>query len=138
MTTERLKVQMPSDGHVSGIAQPGIVPNGMVALDTSRVYPGVDGSIDSVRQEIDDAFADMKTCINIEPDEAMRLCGGQSARLSELRVRIQRIEDFHRQWKAIRTREIEPALDELRNQFVIASRLLASREFDFKVETGGH
>jgi uncharacterized membrane-anchored protein len=106
-------------------------------LDTSRVFPEVGGSIDSVRGEIDDAFLDMKTFVNREPDEIMRLCGGHSARLAEIRVRIQRIEDFHRQWKPIRVREVEPTLEQLQNQFQVASRLHSVREHDWRVETGG-
>lgn len=128
-------VQAPASN--TGLSNTPSGPSGPVALDTARIYPEIGGSIDSVRREIDDAFADMKTCIHVEPDQAMRLSGGHSARLSELRVRVQRIEDFHRQWKTIRTRELEPALDELRNQFAVASRLHSVREFDFKVETGG-
>lgn len=105
--------------------------------DISQVNQVVGGSIASVRAEIDDAFADMKKFHNQEPDEVMRLCGGHSARLAELRNRIQRVEDFDRQWKNVRTREIEPAVQELANQFQIASRLLSARELDWKLESGG-
>lgn len=101
----------------------------------AQVLPGV-GSIDSVRREIDDAFQDMKQFHNMEPDDVMRMCGGHSARLSEIRVQIQRVEVMHRQWKPIRTNEIEPAIEELRNQFGIASRLLFARELDFKMAGG--
>ena len=105
-------------------------------MDTNRVYPEVGGSIESIRVEINDAFEDMKTFHNREPDEVMRLVAGHSARLSEIRVRIQRIEDVHRQWKNVRTREVEPTLDQLGQQFTIASRLHSVREFDYAVETG--
>lgn len=107
------------------------------AIDTCRVYPEVGGSIESIRAEIDDAFADMKEFLNQEPDHVMRICGGHSARLAEVRVRIQRIEDFHRVWKSVRTREIEPALDQLQIQYTIASRLQSCRELDWKMEGGG-
>lgn len=138
MSQPKPKVQMVTAMDVGTPPAPGIGVSGPVALDTTRVYLEVGGSIDSVRAEIDDAFDDMKTCVNREPDEAMRICGGQSARLSELRVRIQRIEDFHRIWRPIRTREIEPALEELRNQFSVASRLLSVRELDWRMEGGQH
>ncbi len=107
----------------------------VAGIDTSRVFPGL-GSIDSVRSEIDDAFADMRQFHNQEPDEIMRLCGGHSARLSEIKVRIQRIEDFNRQWRPIRTREVEPTLEELQQQFTIASRLHSVRELDYKMTQG--
>jgi uncharacterized membrane-anchored protein len=104
--------------------------------DTSAYDDTVEGSIDTVRAEIDDAFHDMKEFHNQEPDEIMRMCGGHSARLSEIRVRIQRVEDWKRQWRGIRTREIEPAIEELERQYAIASRLHSIREHDWKIETG--
>lgn len=105
-------------------------------FDTSVYEDTIGGSIDTVRKEIDDAFEDMKEFHNLEPDEIMRLCGGQSARLSEIRVRIQRIEDFKREWRNIRTRELEPTLEELANQYTIASRLISDRELAWKMESG--
>lgn len=118
-------------GGVTPVAAPPIHPG----MNTSQMFPGV-GSIDSVRAEVDDAFADMKTFHNLEPDEVMRMAGGHSARLSEIRVQIQRIEVVARQWKAVREREVEPTIDELKNQFMIASRLHSVRELDFKMAGG--
>lgn len=109
---------------------------GFTPLDTSVVDDVVGDSIDGVRREIDDAFADMKTCFNTEPDHAMRLVQGHSARMSELRVRIQRVEDYKREWRNVRVREIEPALEELERQYTIASRLLSARELDWRIESG--
>lgn len=122
------------------LVQPGVssagavVPMGRVNLDEH--FAEIGGSISDVRQEIDDAFADMKTFFQQEPDAVMRLCAGHSARLNEIRVRIQRIEDVHRQWKPVRTREVEVALEELQNQFSIASRLHSVRELDYRMEQG--
>lgn len=96
----------------------------------------IGGSILTVRAEIDDAFADMKTFHNLEPDECMRLTGGHSARLSEIRVRIMRVEDWDREWKNVRVREIEPAIEELERQWRNASRLHSVRELDYKIESG--
>lgn len=127
------KIQMTQAGTPAATHQPLAA---VVAMDTARVYAEVGGSIESVRTEINDAFEDMKTFINREPDEIMRLVAGHSARLSEIRVRIQRIEDVHRLWKNVRTREVEPTLDQLGQQFTIASRLHSVREFDYAVETG--
>jgi len=112
-----------------------VVPRG-AGIDTSVVIPAIGTSIDGVRSEIDDAFTDMKQFHNMEPDEVMRLCSGHSARLSELKVRISRIEDFNRQWLPIRTRELEPTLAELTNQFANASRLVSVRELDYRMERG--
>jgi hypothetical protein len=133
------KIQMvtaTNSGHIEVTGAKPAQGMGLVPLDTSRVFPEVGGSIDSIRDEIDDAFKDMNTFLNLEPDEIMRMCGGHSARLAEIRVRIQRIEDFHRQWRPIRIREIEPTLDQLQNQYQIASRLHSCRELDWKMESG--
>lgn len=120
-----------------GYTQSGVAASAPVrGFDTSTVNNVVGGSIDDVRGEIDDAFADMRTFHNLEPDECMRLAGGHSARMSEIRVRIQRVEDFNREWKNVRTREIEPTLEELDRQYTIASRLLTARELDYKLEAG--
>lgn len=107
-------------------------------FDTSEENSVVGASIDSVRDEIDEAFGDMRTFYNRDPDEIMRLVGGHSARLSELRVRIMRIEDYQhtRLWKDVRQREIEPALEELERQWRNASRLQSVRELDWKIESG--
>ena len=93
------------------------------------------GTIDDLRQEIADAFADMAEFHLKEPDEAMIICGAQSARLSEMRVILQRLEDFpqYRPLKAVRTRELEPCIDELKFQFQLASRLLSARQLDWEM-----
>lgn len=108
----------------------------VVAYDVNKYSELVDGSIGSVRAEIDDAYSDMKTFHNLEPDECMRMASGHSARLSELRVRIMRCEDWDREWRNVRVREIEPTLEELREQWKNASRLHSVRELDWKMESG--
>lgn len=114
----------------------GPVATGLSVTDTSQFVPEIGGSVDSVRREIDDAFADMKTFHNRQPDEIMRMAMGHSARLSELRVLAQRVEDYHRVWKLVRTREIEPALTECERQYQLGSRLHSVRELDWKMEQG--
>lgn len=107
-----------------GVAAPG--------LDTTQKYPRI-GSIDDIRQEVDDAHADMRNFYQQEPDEVMRLVSGHLARLVEISKEIRRIEGTVRQLKAIRTNEIDPAMQALFQQFQIHSRLESVRETDFKV-----
>lgn len=109
---------------------------GGTALDTSELIPEMGGSIDSIRDEINDAFADMKSFLNREPDEIMRITSGHSARLSELRVMCQRIEDWYVPARQLRVRELEPTLEELERQWRSASRLFTVRELDWKMESG--
>jgi hypothetical protein len=129
---------MPKTQMVSSLGDP---PTALPALpgprfNTTDVDPTVGVSIDQARKEIDDAFADMRDFYTKEPDEIIRLCSGHSARLSELRVRIQRVEDMRREWRNVRTREVEPALEELERQYAAASRLHSVRELDFKLSGG--
>lgn len=133
MATARLVTGVqdsPAPGERSQSARP------VTPLDTSVWNEEIKASIDSVRQEVDDAYADMRSFHNLNPDEVMRMCGGHSARLSELRVLVMRIEDWRREWKSVRTRELEPALEELDKQYTIASRLHSVRELDWKMEAG--
>ena len=123
----------PSGDHNPSVGSPAPATG---LLDTTEVNEMVGRSIDQVREEVSDAFADMRTFFHREPDEIMRMCGGHSARLSELRVLVMRIEDFRREWRSIRTRELEPAIEELQRQYQIASRLHSVRELDWKMESG--
>lgn len=115
-------------------AAPQTAPLGR--LDTTQVHPTIGASIDGVREEVDDAFKDMETFYQREPDEITRMASGHSARLSYLRVLIFRVEDWAREWKPVRERELEPALAELEKQYTMASRLHSYRELDWKMESG--
>jgi hypothetical protein len=130
MATQKLVVA-GSPGGTAAQARP------MTPLDTTEVIPGLgQRSIDEVRMEIDDAFEHMKVFKDEEPDQIMRLAAGYSARLSYVRVLCMRIEDWYRPAKDLRTRELEPCIEELRNQYQVASRLHSVRELDWKMESG--
>ena len=107
-----------------------------VGFDFDQPNPVIGGSVNSVQAEVDDAFEDMKTFHTREPDEIMRMASGHSARLSEIRVKIMRVEDMQPQWRQVRMRQVEPAIEELQRQYTIASRLFSVRELDWKMEAG--
>lgn len=119
----------------SQAATPG-GPLAVGAVDTSQLIPEMGGSIDSIRVEIDDAFKDMATFLQREPDEIMRMASGHSARLSWVRVQCLRIEDWYRPARDLRTRELEPCIEELQKQWAHGSRLHSVRELDWKIESG--
>ena len=123
------KLAMRPGGSDEQAQRQGVTPAG---LDTTTKYANI-GSIDDVRGEIDDAYEDMRRFYEQEPDEVMRLVSGHLARLTEISKEIRRIEMTVRQWKAIRTNEIDPAVDALFQQFQIHSRLQSVREMDWKV-----
>lgn len=125
-----------TSAHNPGIPGSAGATRGVLAIDFDEVNNVIGASMNQVRVEVDDAFQDMETFVNREPDEIMRLSAGHAARLSYIRVRIMRVEDYARQWKDVRTRELEPCLEQLREQWAHGSRLHSVREFDWKVEAG--
>lgn len=130
------KVELVSDPRIgqNGAGAPARAP--MTPLDTSTPNAYIHLSIDQVRVEVDDAFKHMNEFHNLEPDEIMRYASGYSARLSYIRVQAMRVEDWDRPWKNVRMRELEPCIEELREQWKNASRLLSVRELDWKMESG--
>lgn len=97
--------------------------------------PGL-GSLADLRQEIDDAYDEMKQFVGMEPDQIMQICAGHTARLNEIRTLVIRVEDFIRPLKPVRTNEIEPTIKELQFQFQVASRLFAVRQLDWDMVRG--
>lgn len=97
--------------------------------------PGL-GTLADLRQEIDDAYDEMKQFVGMEPDQIMQICAGHTARLNEIRVLVIRVEDFIRPLKPVRTNEIEPTIKELQFQFQVASRLFAVRQLDWELVRG--
>lgn len=120
----------PGNPGASGIVR------GTATVDFDAVHPSIGASINAVREEVDDAFKDMETFYNREPDEIMRMASGHSARLSYIRVRVLRVEDYHREWKDVRLRDLEPCLEQLREQWSHGSRMHSSRELDWRMESG--
>lgn len=96
------------------------------------------GSLADLREEIDDAYEEMQQFITMEPDQIMQICAGHSARLNEIRTRIQRVEDLpqFRVLKHVRQNELEPAIKELQFQFQVASRLFSVRQLDWEMSRG--
>src|SRR3954471_9762417 len=102
------------------------LPAGVVPANQNTPAPGL-GTIISVRKEIDDVLADMQDFHRAEPDMVMAAVSAHGARLTEIIVRIQRIEVVRREWKPVRE-EADKVLGELKSQFQIASRLTAIRQ----------
>jgi hypothetical protein len=105
--------------------------NDQLAEKLKREVPGL-GSVISVRKEIDDTMADQREFYVSEPDRVMRAVSGHSARLVEIVVQIGRVEVARPEWKPVRE-EAERVLQELRQQFQIASRRQAGRELEWNM-----
>lgn len=128
---------MPTLKLESTQANPDLTGASPQPLDQLRLtvdVPGL-GTIISVRKEIDDVLADMQDFHRAEPDMVMAAVSAHGARLTEIIVRIQRIEVVRREWKPVRE-EAEKVSSELKSQFMIASRLIAVRQMDYDMLRG--
>jgi len=72
----------------------------------------------------------------LEPDQVMRLCSAFSARCTELYIHLHRVEGRDRQWRQVRTQQVERLLAELDRQFKFSSRLVEVRRQDLDLARG--
>lgn len=84
-----------------------------------------------VEDEIDLMLRAVRGFWDMEPDQVMRMCAAMSARCTELGIHLHRLEG-RREWKQIRTLQVERLLNELDRQFKIASRMLEVRRQDLE------
>lgn len=87
------------------------------------------------RDELDHYFLSMQQFAQCEVDEIFMTLAGFSARASEIRSRLVRMQT--RVSQSFRTQEIDPFLEECDRQFKLWSRVQAVREMDFKLSYGG-
>jgi hypothetical protein len=92
---------------------------------------GALGSREAVEEEIDMMLRGVRTFWNMEPDHVMRAAGAMSARCSEMGIHLHRLEG-RREWKQIRTMQVDKLLAELDRQFRLASRLIEVRRQDIE------
>lgn len=85
-------------------------------------------------QEITEYVAQMTAWHSMEPDEVLLACSAYGARLSEMRVYLQRKGSQY--CKQLLSREVDPLLGQIEFQFRVHSRLLSSRELDLKMSGG--
>lgn len=87
-------------------------------------------SRDALRAEIDIILAKCVLAPDMEPDQAMIMMSGLLARLVQMHIDIQRVEHVQRDLKSVRTQEVDYAMDLVRDQYKISSRLIAVRQMD--------
>lgn len=92
-------------------------------------------SREAVEDEIDLMLTTLRTFWRREPDERMRLVSAMSARATELTVHLHRLEGM-RQWRQIRTMQVDKVLAELDRQYKIASREVEVRRQDIAMVGG--
>lgn len=90
--------------------------------------------ITGFQNELDAYYEVMQLLNKMDPSEVMQKLSSFSARASEMRSQLVRVDS--RRSNAFRTREVDPFLLECDRQFKVHSRLQSFREFDWKMAGG--
>lgn len=88
----------------------------------------------TVQQELDGYYKRMQQYPSMEPDEVMLDLSGIAARLTEIRSQL--VRDGGQRTNALRTREVDPLLEQIDLQFKLHSRIQSIREFDWRMTNG--
>jgi hypothetical protein len=86
----------------------------------------------TVEAEIDLMLRTVRTFWEMEPDQVMRMISAMSARATELAVHLHRVEG-KREWKQIRTLQVNALLAEFDRQFKTHSRMVEVRRQDMEL-----
>ena len=84
-----------------------------------------------VEDEIDLMLRALRGFWDMQPDQVMQMASAMSARCTELAIHLHRLEG-KREWRQIRTQQVERLLSELDRQFRVASRLIEVRRQDLE------
>lgn len=79
--------------------------------------------ITRLQAELDGYYAELRNLNQLDPTSVMQKLSSISARAGELRAQLVRSES--RRANALRTREVEPLLEQIKLQFQIHSRIVA-------------
>lgn len=114
----------------AGAALEGYVTD-LVPEIAAELAWGALGSREAVEEEIDLMLATVRGFWEMEPDAVMRMSSAMSARCTEMAIHLHRLEG-RREWKQIRTMQVEKLIAELDRQFKLASRLVEIRRQDLE------
>jgi hypothetical protein len=101
----------------------------------ARLAWGALESREAVEHEIDTMLTTLRGFWSMEPDHRMRMITAMSARCTELCIHLVRLEG-RREWRQVRTQQVERVLTELDRQFKIASREIEVRRQDIEMTRG--
>lgn len=88
-------------------------------------------SREAVEEEIDLMLTTLRTFWRREPDERMKMLNAMTARCTELAVHLHRLEGM-RQWRQLRTMQVDRLIAECDRQFKSASREIEIRRQDLE------
>lgn len=108
----------------------GLVPATTTAVNGHRpVDP-----LDAITVELDTYFHLLTTLNGVDSTEVFQTLSGISARASEIRHHL--VSNDSRRPTALRTKHIDPLLDEVDRQFKFHSRIQACRQFEWDASKG--
>ncbi len=119
---------------VEGNADTGYVDS-LVPDVAQRLSWGALESREAVEHEIDTMLTTLRGFWSMEPDHRMKLITALSARCTELCIHLHRLEG-RREWRQVRTQQVERVLAELDRQFKVASREIEVRRQDLEMTRG--
>lgn len=114
----------------AGAAEEGFLDN-LVPAVAEQLAWGALVSRQHVEDEIDMMLRALRGFWDMQPDQVMAMSSAMSARCTELAIHLHRLEG-KREWRQIRTQQVERLLAELDRQFKIASRLVEVRRQDLE------
>ena len=106
---------------------PGTSVQGMAILNNGL------GTKADIERELDGIALAIRSFSLKQPDQIMRECAAYSARLTEIEVLLHRVESLDRQYRQVRTMQVDKFLQELDRQFKIASRLVEVMRQDLEL-----
>lgn len=110
---------------------PAVAQNGRAGATSQNPDEGDRARIRGYMLELDDIYALLPQFPTYEPDQVLLLISGWLARMTGIRADLQRSGTTRA--NTLRTKEVDPLIEALDQQFKIHSRLIAMRELDFKV-----
>lgn len=114
-----------------GTTEVGYV-DGLVPEVAAELAWGALESKQAVEDEIDLMLRTVRSFWELEPDQVAKLIQAMSARCTEMCVHLHRLEG-RREWRQVRTQQVERLLAELDRQWKLASRLIAVRGQDIEL-----
>ena len=99
-------------------------------IDTART---ILGDTQEIYSEIDAMLKVMRLFWNMDPQEVMQNVSMISARTTEMKIQLSRIELTDKSYQKVRTTQVEPVLTECEKQFRIASRNLEFKKQEWQL-----
>lgn len=119
-------MQASAAGDLEDGAVPDLVPEVAAELSWGALV-----SRQHVEDEIDLMLRALRGFWDMQPDQVMQMTSAMGARCTELAIHLHRLEG-KREWRQVRTQQVERIIAELDRQFRIASRLIEVRRQDLE------